>query len=122
MKELTQIQNFIFRLGGVLIIIGIILWIPRFSYAPYIYCVGAIAFASMQFLEQYEGRSLVIRRLRRQQLLGAFFLLVSGVLLIGNTLHLPYLRHNEWVVGLTIAAIFELYTSFRIPSELKKEK
>ena len=31
-------------------------------------------------------------------------------------------RHNEWVLCLTIAAILELYTAFRIPSELEKEK
>lgn len=121
MKNLTPIQNFIYRLGAILIILGIILWMPRLFFAPYIYCVGAIAFASMQFLERYEGRSLVIRRLRKQQLLGAFFFLITGVLLIGSTLHFPYLQHNEWVIGLTIGAIFELYTAFRIPAELKKE-
>lgn len=121
MKTLTPIQIFIYRLGGILILLGIILWMPRFYFAPYIYCAGAIAFASMQFLQRYEGRSLIIRRLRKQQLLGAFFFLVTGALLIGSTLHLPYLQHNEWAIGLTIAAIFELYTAFRIPVELKKE-
>jgi len=121
MKKLSPIQNFIYRLGAILIILGIILWMPRLPFAPYVYCAGTIAFVSMQFLERYEGRSLIIRRLRKQQLLGSFSLLVTGVLLIGSTLKLPYLQHNEWVIGLTIAAIFELYTAFRIPAELKKE-
>jgi hypothetical protein len=31
-------------------------------------------------------------------------------------------RHNEWIVALTIATVFELYTAYRIPAELKKEE
>ena len=31
-------------------------------------------------------------------------------------------RHNEWVLCLSVAAVFQLYTAFRIPSELEKEK
>jgi len=31
-------------------------------------------------------------------------------------------RGNEWIACLTIAAILELYTAFRIPQEEEKEK
>ena len=30
--------------------------------------------------------------------------------------------NNEWILCLTIAAILELYTAFRIPNEMEKEK
>jgi drug/metabolite transporter (DMT)-like permease len=56
-----------------------------------------------------------VRRLRRQQILGAVLLVFAGVLMFVT-------RHNEWVLCLTVAAILELYTAFRIPSELEKEK
>ena len=31
-------------------------------------------------------------------------------------------KRNEWVVCLTIAAVLEMYTVFRIPQEEEKEK
>ena len=31
-------------------------------------------------------------------------------------------HRNEWIVGLTIAAVLELYTAFRIPQEEAKEQ
>ena len=32
------------------------------------------------------------------------------------------MKRNEWIVCLSIAAVLELYTAFRIPQELEKEK
>lgn len=121
MKQLSKIQIFIYRAGGLLILVGCLLWMVKLSFAPYMYCAGAIAFAAMQFMARYEGKSTVVRRLRRQQLLGSFFLLLTGVFIFGNMLHITYMRHNEWIVCLTVAAIFEFYTAFRIPAALKKE-
>ena len=65
-------------------------------------------------MTRYEGGNLVVRRLRRQQILGAVLLVFTGVLMFVT-------KHNEWVLSLTIAAILELYTAYRIPSELEKE-
>lgn len=31
------------------------------------------------------------------------------------------MKRNEWIVCLSIAAVLELYTAFRIPQELEKE-
>lgn len=79
-------------------------------------------FASMQMLASYEGDSIVIRRLRRQQVLGALLLIVSGAMMFGHHYHMTYMRHNEWMVVMLIAAVFELYAAFRIPYELAKEE
>jgi drug/metabolite transporter (DMT)-like permease len=72
-------------------------------------------FAYVQVMSRYEGKNLIVRRLRRQQILGAVLLVFAGVLMFVT-------KHNEWVLCLTVAAILELYTAFRIPSELEKEK
>jgi hypothetical protein len=32
------------------------------------------------------------------------------------------MHRNEWIVCLAVAAVLELYTAFRIPQELEKEK
>ena len=79
-------------------------------------------FASMQMLARYEGDSIVIRRLRRQQLLGALLLVASGAMMFGHHYQMTYMRHNEWMIVMLIAAVFELYSAFRIPAEVEKEK
>ena len=99
------------------------------SGAPYLFAVGALSFASMQMLQRYEGRSVVIRRLRRIMLLSDVMFLVSAVLMFasqGNVFHLDHITYlqyvyNKWVVTLLIAAVLQLYTTHRIDHELEKE-
>ena len=101
--------------GAVLLLVGAMLQITRWEISPVIYTIGAVMFAYVQVMSRYEGKNLVIRRLRRQQILGAVLLVFAGVLMFVT-------RHNEWVLCLTVAAILQLYTAFRIPSEMEKEK
>lgn len=122
MRQLSPIQNIIYALGAILILIGAILWPTVKTAAIYIYCIGAIMFASMQYLQGYEGKNITVRRLRRQQILGATLLMATGLLMIVNTMHLGFLYHNEWIVCLAIAAFIECYTAFRIPYALKHEE
>ena len=100
--------------GAVLLRVGAMLQITRWELSPYLYTIGAVLFAYVQVMSRYEGKNLIIRRLRRQQILGAVLLVFTGVLMFVT-------KHNEWVLSLTIAAILELYTAYRIPSELEKE-
>lgn len=101
--------------GAVLTLVGAMLQITRWEFSPYLYILGAFLFAYTQVMDRYEGKNLIIRRLRRQQILGAALLVFAGVLMLVT-------HNNEWVLCLTIAAIIELYTAFRIPNELEKEK
>ena len=101
--------------GAGLLLVGAMLQITRWEFAPVLYTLGAILFAYVQVMSRYEGKNLIIRRLRRQQILASVLLVFAGVLMFVT-------RHNEWVLCLTVAAILELYTAFRIPSELEKEK
>ena len=66
MKKITKFDNVVSIIGSVLLFIGLILQFVRFEFAPYVYLVGAVAFAWMQVKYGYEGNSIVIRRLRRQ--------------------------------------------------------
>lgn len=139
MKQLNKLQLTLYTLGGVMILIGAFLFpashefggvitgSPKFAvsrefWGVIIYSVGAILFASMQMLARYEGTSIVIRRLRRQQIIGALLLLLSGAAMFANIYGITCLRHNEWLAVLAIAAVLELYTAFRIPQELRKEQ
>lgn len=112
MKKVHQVIQ---MLGAVMLLVGAMLQITRWEVSPYLYTLGALMFAYVQVVVcRYEGKNLIVRRLRRQQIVGAVLLVFAGVLMFTT-------RHNEWVLCLSAAAVLQLYTAFRIPSELEKE-
>ena len=126
---MNKIQTFIFLAGAVLMVIGAGSSILMWKGAPYVFAVGALAFASMQMLQRYDGPSVVIRRLRRIMLLSDFLFLLSALLMFasqGNFLGISYIIYieyvyNKWVITLLIAAVLQLYSTHRIANELAKE-
>lgn len=105
----------LYAIGGIMALIGAAVYITGWTLAPYIYTVGATLFALAQLNTPYDGDNKNIKRLRRQQTMGSLFLVAAGAAMI-------YLQNNEWIMILTIGAVIQLYTSFRIPQEEKKEK
>jgi hypothetical protein len=112
---MKQLQQTLYYLGGILLVTGAALYITQWAWAPYLYIIGSFLFGAMQMLDRYTGKSFILRRLRRQQLLGAVALMLTGVLMLSC-------KHNEWILCLLVGCIFELYTAFRIPQELEKEQ
>lgn len=110
--------------GGLLLPIGVLLplFMADFMYAFLVFTLGTVLFAGAQFLTPFTSKSFTARRLHRQQLLGAAFLLVTSVLMYMHWQSLPPFRGDEWKISLAIAVVFELYTAFRLPSELKKAR
>ena len=129
MKQLNKWQNAIFMVSALLMVVGAGAGIFRWYYFPYVYAIGAIGYASMQMSQRYEGRDFTIRRLRRVMLFSDVLLLLTAVFMFAsqdNSLGLDriiYLQYvnNNWVVVLLVAAILQLYTTYRISSELEKE-
>ena len=112
---MSKYYSAIASVGSVALLLVAALQITQLAWAPYLYLIGAIMFAYVQVMSGYEGKNIIIRRLRRQQIIGATLLVVAGVMMI-------LWKRNEWVVCLTIAAVLEMYTVFRIPQEEEKEK
>ncbi len=129
MKPLSKWQNVIFMIGAVLIVVGAASSIFRWNVYPYVFSVGAVCYAVVQMMQQYEGNSFIVRRLLRIQVISDFLLLLTGVLMFandGNSFGLEWLNYvnyvqNNWVVTLLLTAILQLYTTFRISKELEKE-
>ena len=111
---MKKAQQYIYFIGGILLVIGAALYITHWTWAPYIYIIGSFMFAAMQMLDRYTGKNLVLRRLRRQQILGAIALMTAGILMLSC-------KHNEWILCMFIGCLVELYTAFRIPQEYEKE-
>lgn len=112
---MNKYYTVISAVGAIALLMGAVLQITKLFFAPYIYIVGAVLFAYVQVMSGYEGRNIVIRRLRRQQVIGAILLVVAGVMMI-------LWHRNEWIACLSVAAVLELYTAFRIPQEEEQEK
>lgn len=81
----------------------------------YIYIVGALLFAVAQFALRPRAKGLTLKRLVIHQQLAGLFFIAAGVLMF-------VCYRNEWIVILSCGAIIELYTTFRISSEIKKEQ
>ncbi|MBQ2459378.1 MAG: hypothetical protein II505_01755 [Bacteroidaceae bacterium] len=122
MKTLTRMENFLFRLGAVLMLCGLVARMFDAHAGLYVYGIGVLLFCLMQVRAEYLGRDTVIVRLRRQQLLACVFFLLSVACMSMQVLNYGILRRNEWVVALAIGCVLELYTAWRIPAELEKSK
>lgn len=139
MRQLNSFQNIIFIAGGVLMVVGIALNFFGFSMAgSWTFLAGAVCFGVMQMMQQYDGKDVVIRRLRRMMTVADVLFIVAGLLMVeqncqfllplfqkngiqGLTYYAQYVVHNNWVLVLFVAAILELYTMHRISHELSKE-
>ena len=122
MKELDPKLVILQQAGAILMVGGAALFLWKPLIATVLYTVGAVAFCPLQMLQRYDGKNFIIRRLRRQQLLGLIAFLCGACCMIMQVGRFGFARRNEWVVCVTIGCIIELYTAFRIPAELKKEK
>lgn len=121
MRELTPLQNLCFRIGAVLMLVGAAVFILSPIVGMCIYGVGTLMFSLMQIKTEYLGREITLIRLRRQQLLACCCFVLALVMMSMQVHGWGPFRRQEWVVALTIGCVLELYTSFRIPQELKKQ-
>lgn len=110
MKRLVQPLMLV---GAVLALVGVTSYITHWSLSPYMYTIGATMVALAQINSPIKTDNLTLKRLRAQQIIGAIMLVVTGALMF-------FTHRNEWIVCLSVAAILELYTAFRIPQELEK--
>ena len=99
--------------GAAMLLAGAVLKMSLSNEASYIYTAGAVLFAVMQFLGRVKGGNFVVRRLVSMQIIGSLALVAAGVLMFTH-------HRNEWIVAMTIGALLQLYTSFRIPAEMDK--
>lgn len=107
-------RNLSFYLGGLLLVAGALLPLIIPVGASWVFGLGALLFCPVQMLDRYEGSDFVLRRLRRQQLIGAMLLLVTACLLFMHEYRIPPFRGEEWKITLLIASVIEAYTIFRI--------
>ncbi len=105
-------------LGEIMVLIGTATWITNWAASGYVFAVGSLLFTAGRLLQNHpDTQNIVLRRLYRQQAIGAIMSVISA----GMMLFYPYSR-TGWLVPFIIFVVFETYTAFRIPAELKKEQ
>jgi hypothetical protein len=134
---MNKMINVMMTIGGVLLLVGAMVMITGWDYAPYIYLLGSVMFASAQLSDRYDGDDMILKRLRLQQVLGSILLVITGFLMFSSNYHqqlmfnnsmndtlrtflLSLTAKNSWIVTLCIATLFELYSSFRIDARNKE--
>ena len=121
-RELSSWENMLFRMGAILMLIGLTVHIFNAEISLFIYGIGAMLFSLMQLRAVYEGNDLNVIRLRRQQLFACLMFIGTAMCMSMQVYQYGFARRNEWVVALAIGCVLELYTAWRIPNALQKAK
>ncbi len=123
MNKLKDWQVMMMSAGMIFVLIGVGCYFFHQWAAYVVYGVGVLMFVPMQLMQRYEGSNFILRRLRRMQIISDVLFLLTGMLMYlnGKFILNMYIR-NEWMLALTVATILQLYTAFRIPVELDKDK
>lgn len=139
MKQLNKIESLLFIIGGLLMAAGAGLY-AFFILQPltcWVMLIGSVLFVAMQIRQEYLGRNITIRRLRRIMFLANACFVLAGIFMVedayrliapfftnsigGYSLYVNIFYHN-WVILLLIGTVLEVYTTHRISSELEKEQ
>ena len=107
--------RFLYYIAAMAVVIGAASRLLLPELYAYIYAAGAVVFAVTQFILRPRHKSSTVRRLVAQQQVGALFLMGAGVLMFTH-------HNNEWMAIMLCGALIELYTAYRIPAEIEKQK
>lgn len=118
-----RLQGLALNAGGILLLIGamIPLFLQDATAAPYVFTIGALLFGGVQLFQKNKAPGLVVRRLYRQQKLGAMALVAAGFMMFCSRYGVRPFDGSEWQLALAVGAILEIYTAFRIPAAILKE-
>ena len=107
--------KYLYYISAIAVVISAASLLFHYELFCYIYAVAAVVHAVTQFILRPRHNNFTIRRLVIQQQIGALFLVGAGVLMFTH-------KNNEWMVIMLCGALIELYTAFRIPAEIEKQK
>lgn len=106
-------KDFIFKASAILILIAAIVYLFNETVASYTMIAGVAGFALTTFFTPYPGKSIRGKRLYNIQIFGIIFMVMST--------YFMFIRRNEWVVLMLVAAILVLYASVLLPKVYRKE-
>ncbi|OAV66578.1 hypothetical protein Barb6_02565 [Bacteroidales bacterium Barb6] len=101
-------RTLLFNLAALLLLTGAALRITQWTYAPCLFAAGAVGIAFCRLTSRpAKDAGFRIRRLHRFDIIASLLMITSAACMFSN--------RKEWVICLTIAAVFQLYTAFVHP-------
>jgi hypothetical protein len=103
------IRTKLFSVSGLLLLAGAALYLPKFSFAPYSFAVGAAGIAVCHLTTPVKHLSSRLRRLQTFNVIAGLLMVVASVFMFKD--------QNEWILCLSIAAILQVYAAFVVRKE-----
>lgn len=99
-----QVRSWVFALSYILLLAGAMLYVVHWWMAPYLFAVGSAGVTVCYMSVPVVGMDLRHKRLHR-------FNVIVGILMVCAS-GFMFKERSEWILLLTIAAIFQVYTAF----------
>ncbi len=99
-----QVRSWVFALSYILLLAGAMLYVVHWWMAPYLFAVGSAGVTVCYMSVPVVGMDLRHKRLHR-------FNVIAGILMVCAS-GFMFKERSEWILLLTIAAIFQVYTAF----------
>ncbi|MDR3269144.1 MAG: hypothetical protein LBT83_08785 [Tannerella sp.] len=99
-----QTKSIVFAVSGILVLAGSVLYLSRWTCAPYLFAVGAAGMTVCYMTASSKASNLRLRRLNRLNVLAGIAMIIASVFM--------YKQRMEWVACLLIASLVQIYTSF----------
>lgn len=104
MKDQKLANNF-FYISALLILSGVLLKLSNYTNASYILLAGACLLTFSRVLFLFQNRDQIKGRLAQIQIFSGLLFIVSA--------YFMYVGSNSWGVFILLAALIELYVTFR---------
>lgn len=99
-----QVRSWVFALSYIMLLAGAMLYVVHWWMAPYLFAVGSAGVTVCYMSVPVVGMDLRHKRLHR-------FNVIAGILMVCAS-GFMFKERSEWILLLTIAAIFQVYTAF----------
>lgn len=99
-----HIRSIIYYISCLLVLAGTILFLTKWIFAPYLFAVGAAGITICYLTLPVKDMEFRQRRLHRFNVIGGVLMICASGFMFNN--------RTEWILCLSIAAIFQLYAAF----------
>lgn len=100
-------RSIVFGATGLLVLAGVVLYLTRWSVAPYLFAVGSAGIALCYLTLPVKDLDFRRRRLHRFNVIAGLLMIVASGFMFNH--------RTEWILCLTIAAFLQVYTAFVSP-------
>lgn len=105
----TQSRTIIYAISALMLLAGAILYHFQLYIAPYLFALGAAGITVCYLTISVKQMPFRQKRLHKYNVMAGLLTVFASALMFAD--------RKEWLICLTIAAIFQLYTAFVTPKE-----